>query len=93
MVATSTPIAAGKTRPLHSPSYRPRLEAREDHCLLSAGALDPTFGNVAGFPLGSVSMLCHHLERWCLIFPCESPSCPKEPCTSPRRSTSKRNSH
>jgi uncharacterized delta-60 repeat protein len=27
------------------PSYRPRLEALEDRCLLSAGAIDPTFGN------------------------------------------------
>ena len=26
-------------------TFRPRLEALEDRCLLSAGALDPTFGN------------------------------------------------
>jgi uncharacterized delta-60 repeat protein len=30
-------------------SFRPRLEALEDRCLLSAGALDPTFGNGAGY--------------------------------------------
>jgi uncharacterized delta-60 repeat protein len=29
--------------------YRPRLEALEDRCLLSAGALDPTFGAGAGY--------------------------------------------
>ena len=29
--------------------FRPRLEGLEDRCLLSAGALDPTFGNGAGF--------------------------------------------
>jgi uncharacterized delta-60 repeat protein len=28
-------------------SYRPRLEGLEDRCLLTAGALDPTFGNGA----------------------------------------------
>src|SRR5262249_4927301 len=32
-----------------SPSHQPRLEALEDRCLLSAGALDPTFGNGAGY--------------------------------------------
>jgi len=26
------------------PTCKPRLEALEDRCLLSAGALDPTFG-------------------------------------------------
>jgi uncharacterized delta-60 repeat protein len=31
------------------PTVRPRLEALEDRCLLSAGALDPTFGNGAGY--------------------------------------------
>ena len=30
-------------------SFRPRLEALEDRCLLSAGALDPTFGSGAGY--------------------------------------------
>jgi uncharacterized delta-60 repeat protein len=30
-------------------SFRPRLEALEDRCLLSAGAPDPTFGNGAGY--------------------------------------------
>src|SRR5579862_8973449 len=30
-------------------SCKPRLEALEDRCLLSAGALDPTFGNGAGY--------------------------------------------
>jgi uncharacterized delta-60 repeat protein len=36
------------------PSYRPRLEALEDRYLLNAGALDPTFGNGAGYVLSSV---------------------------------------
>jgi uncharacterized delta-60 repeat protein len=36
-------------------SCRPRLEALEDRCLLSAGALDPTFGNGAGYVTTSVS--------------------------------------
>jgi uncharacterized delta-60 repeat protein len=31
------------------PSHKPRLEALEDRCLLSAGALDPTFGNGVGY--------------------------------------------
>lgn len=38
------------------PRFRPRLEALEDRCLLSAGALDPTFGNggfVTNFPGGA----------------------------------------
>src|SRR5262245_35591275 len=37
------------------PSCRPRLEALEDRCLLSAGALDPTFGNGAGYITTSLS--------------------------------------
>jgi uncharacterized delta-60 repeat protein len=36
-------------------SFRPRLEALEDRCLLSAGALDPTFGNGAGYVTTSPS--------------------------------------
>src|ERR1700687_5062037 len=35
-------------------TFRPRLEALEDRCLLSAGALDPTFGSggmVSGGPI------------------------------------------
>jgi uncharacterized delta-60 repeat protein len=36
-------------RPRRRPSYRPRLEPLEDRCLLSAGALDPTFGAGAGY--------------------------------------------
>src|SRR5262249_54466651 len=31
------------------PSCRPRLEALEDRCTPSAGMLDPTFGNGAGY--------------------------------------------
>src|SRR5262245_14963658 len=31
------------------PPRKPQLEALEDRCLLSAGALDPTFGNGAGY--------------------------------------------
>jgi uncharacterized delta-60 repeat protein len=35
-------------------SFRPRLEALEDRCLLSGGgALDPTFGNGAGYVISS----------------------------------------
>jgi uncharacterized delta-60 repeat protein len=37
------------------PSCRPRLEALEDRCTPSAGALDPTFGNGAGYVTTSVS--------------------------------------
>ncbi len=36
------PQSRGSSR---RPSFRPRLEELEDRCLLSAGALDPTFGN------------------------------------------------
>jgi len=36
-------------------SYRPRLEALEDRCLLNAGALDPTFGNGAGYVTTALS--------------------------------------
>src|SRR5437763_15770874 len=44
------PFSSRKTRPQTSDRprrapYRPRLEALEDRCLLSAGALDPTFGS------------------------------------------------
>jgi uncharacterized delta-60 repeat protein len=42
-----------KPRPA-SPA-RPRLEALEDRCLLSAGALDPTFGSGAGYVTTSLS--------------------------------------
>jgi uncharacterized delta-60 repeat protein len=38
-----------------SPSRRPRLEVLEDRCLLSAGALDPTFGNGAGYVTTSLT--------------------------------------
>jgi uncharacterized delta-60 repeat protein len=38
-------------------SVRLRLEALEDRCLLSAGALDPTFGNGAGYVTTSTSSL------------------------------------
>jgi uncharacterized delta-60 repeat protein len=41
---------ARRTTPVRRPSaYRPRLEALEDRCVPSAGALDPTFGNGAGY--------------------------------------------
>ena len=50
------PFALKSRRPASSrrshscPStYRPRIEALEDRCLLSTGALDPTFGNGAGY--------------------------------------------
>jgi uncharacterized delta-60 repeat protein len=43
--------SAGRT----SSSARPRLEALEDRCLLSAGSLDPTFGNGAGYVTTSTS--------------------------------------
>jgi uncharacterized delta-60 repeat protein len=43
------PFSSRNSRPQSSTrprrSYRPRLEALEDRCLLSAGALDPTFGS------------------------------------------------
>jgi uncharacterized delta-60 repeat protein len=39
--------SVGKTsrNPAGRATFRPQLEALEDRCLLSAGALDPTFGN------------------------------------------------
>jgi uncharacterized delta-60 repeat protein len=42
-------------RRAHVSSVRPRLEALEDRCLLSAGSLDPTFGNGAGYVTTSTS--------------------------------------
>ena len=36
-------------------SFRPRLESLEDRCLMSAGTLDPTFGNGAGYVTTSLS--------------------------------------
>src|SRR4051812_22669855 len=41
------PFRSRKPRPpaRPRPARRPRLEALEDRCLLSAGALDPTFGS------------------------------------------------
>jgi hypothetical protein len=39
----------------HRPSHRPWLEALEDSGLLSAGALDPTFGNGAGYVTTAVT--------------------------------------
>jgi uncharacterized delta-60 repeat protein len=41
-----------RSRP--APGYRPRLEALEDRCLMSAGALDTTF-NPTGSPPGTVT--------------------------------------
>jgi uncharacterized delta-60 repeat protein len=45
-----------RTPPPHSARnrFRPRLEALEDRCLLSGGALDPTFGS-GGMVTGSMS--------------------------------------
>jgi uncharacterized delta-60 repeat protein len=41
---------ARRTAPARRPcAYRPRLEALEDRCVPSAGALDPTFGSGAGY--------------------------------------------
>src|SRR5437763_6954135 len=37
------------------PSRKVRLEVLEDRCLLSAGALDPTFGAGAGYVTTSIS--------------------------------------
>src|SRR6266567_4707024 len=37
------------------PSHKPRLEVLEDRCLLSAGALDPTFGSGAGYVTTSIT--------------------------------------
>jgi uncharacterized delta-60 repeat protein len=46
-------LSARKSRKtdLHSrrSAYRPQIESLEDRCLLSAGALDPTFGNGTGY--------------------------------------------
>lgn len=36
-------------------TIRPRLEVLEDRCLMSAGALDPTFGNGAGYVTSSLT--------------------------------------
>jgi uncharacterized delta-60 repeat protein len=38
-----------------SVSYKPSLDALEDRCLLSAGALDPTFGTGAGYVTTALS--------------------------------------
>jgi uncharacterized delta-60 repeat protein len=41
--------AASRAAARRRPAARPKVEALEDRCLLSAGALDPTFGNGAGY--------------------------------------------
>jgi uncharacterized delta-60 repeat protein len=47
---------APRRRPaFRRPAARPRLEALEDRCLLSAGALDPNFGNGAGYVTTSLT--------------------------------------
>lgn len=51
---TSHPHAA-RSRPRASRGVRPRLESIEDRCLLSAGVLDPSFGNGAGYVTTSIS--------------------------------------
>jgi uncharacterized delta-60 repeat protein len=45
----------GPRAPSRRSSYRPLLDALEDRCLLSAGALDPTFGSGAGYVTTSLS--------------------------------------
>ncbi len=47
-------IGKGRRAARPRPGYRPRLEALEDRCLLSAGVLDPTF-NPTGSPPGTVT--------------------------------------
>jgi uncharacterized delta-60 repeat protein len=54
LVTSRKPRPRSADRPRRCP-YRPRLEALEDRCLLSAGALDPTFGAGAGFVSTSLS--------------------------------------
>jgi uncharacterized delta-60 repeat protein len=47
---------APRRRPaFRRPAFRPRVEAMEERCLLTAGALDPTFGNGAGYVTTSLS--------------------------------------
>ena len=55
-VAPGPAAAPPRRRPaFRRPACRPRLEALEDRCLLTAGALDPTFGNGAGYVTASLS--------------------------------------
>jgi uncharacterized delta-60 repeat protein len=53
----SAPTRPARRRqpPFRRPASRPRLEALEDRCLLSAGALDPTFGSGAGYVSTSIT--------------------------------------
>jgi uncharacterized delta-60 repeat protein len=48
-------IAPSRLRPRRRPALCPRVEALEDRRLLSAGGLDPTFGNGAGYVSTSLS--------------------------------------
>ncbi len=52
-----SPRKLRQASPLRKPAspFRPRLESLEDRCLLNAGALDPTFGNGAGYVATAMS--------------------------------------
>src|SRR5947209_5623443 len=54
LFASRTARPQTSDRPRRRP-YRPRLEALEDRCLLSAGALDPAFGSGAGYVTTSLN--------------------------------------
>jgi uncharacterized delta-60 repeat protein len=60
------PRASDRPRPR---PCRPRLEALEDRCLLNAGALDPTFGNGAGYVTTAVNSGANDQARAVLVQP------------------------